>query len=480
MKTAAKATKIMSFLLALCLFMGLAGLLGTPVSAQAIGIPQPVLDARQSVVRIISVYSDEVGDFAVGSGFIVGEEDDYYVVTNYHVVEDARDVHIYYDTDKYVEGIIVREDPGRDLCVLEPKRNIPGAEIIPISERAIDTGIPVYALGFPFGADMLGLSYDDLMEGNIQLYSDKGSMTVTSGTISSVRVSRQVGYESQEVKVIVSDASISGGNSGGPLVDEYGHVVGINTLSYSGGGLMSVSIHYEELMDLLDDLDIYYITADGSIPLPEPEPEPVLIQILPFLLIGGGVLVAVIVVVVLMAGRRKKARQEQEALKGTVPLEAFENRFKKIDEVGVAGMTRNFLAQQLSVPGADLSLLLTPQNVLIGDSAISLKSQTPAVGANPLAVYPGFSGPDIYYGYSGAPAQVYFVGAMMYTLCYGRRPPEAMARTPEVPLFRQANTLRDIISSAMALDANARYADLPALLQALDYSLERIRDENHP
>lgn len=226
-------------------------------------VPELVMNARDGVVRIVVGIDGQLAAF--GTGFIVGTEDKYYVVTNHHVIEDTTDIWIMYDTGKYVEATIYEDSPRRDLCILKPKRKIPDAKVLPIQTDDFDTGAAVYALGYPGAADkMTGdyYRYEQLTD----IVADKSSMTITDGIISSIKTADTVGDSSHSVKIIQTNTAFSGGNSGGPLLDKDGNVVGINTFVMVGEGVSGIngSVHVSELMSVLRIKKIDYLTAEDA------------------------------------------------------------------------------------------------------------------------------------------------------------------------------------------------------------------------
>lgn len=137
-----------------------------------------------------------------GSGVIV--DADGYVLTNRHVIADGEDVTVTLSDGRRVSAIIVGTDPLTDLAVLK----IDSDRLIPIvwgdSDRC-KVGSPVWAVGSPFGLDR----------------------TVTFGILSGKH--RMVRASTQYQDFMQSDVAVNPGNSGGPLVDSRGTLVGINT-----------------------------------------------------------------------------------------------------------------------------------------------------------------------------------------------------------------------------------------------------------
>jgi len=158
-------------------------------------------------------YKQEVK--GIGSGFLISP--DGYIITNDHVAGNAAEITVTLTNGDRLKAQIVGSDPVTDICLLKVEgRNLPyltygDSDDIIIGEWAI-------ALGNPFG-----------------LFEINDKPTVTVGVISSTgmnlgRVSNRLYRE-----MIETDAAINGGNSGGPLVNGLGEVIGVNTLIFTGG-----------------------------------------------------------------------------------------------------------------------------------------------------------------------------------------------------------------------------------------------------
>lgn len=146
---------------------------------------------------------------SLGSGFIIDENG--YIVTNNHVVENADKIKIKLNNGKEYEGEVVGRDPKTDIALVKSKK-IHDIDIVRLGDSdSLEVGEWVAAIGSPFG-----LEY-----------------TVTAGIVSAKgRVIGSGPYDD----FIQTDASINPGNSGGPLVNMRGEVVGINTAIVSRGG----------------------------------------------------------------------------------------------------------------------------------------------------------------------------------------------------------------------------------------------------
>ena len=150
---------------------------------------------------------------ALGSGFIIDEKG--IVVTNNHVIQDAEDIIIRVNGDKEFKAKVIGSDPLSDIAILQLETN---EKFTPVKFGNSDNsriGDWVIAIGNPFG---LG-------------------GTVTSGIISARN--RSIGLSRYE-DYIQTDASINSGNSGGPLFDMNGDVIGINTAILGRSGSIGI------------------------------------------------------------------------------------------------------------------------------------------------------------------------------------------------------------------------------------------------
>jgi putative serine protease PepD len=151
---------------------------------------------------------------AQGSGFVY--DSDGHVITNYHVVDGASSISVtFWDGSKY-SAKVVGSDPSTDIAVL--KVDAPSSKLHPLSlgdSGALSVGDGVVAIGSPFGLEE----------------------TVTSGIVSALNRSISSASQFTISGAIQTDAAINHGNSGGPLLNMDGQVVGITTQieSESGG-----------------------------------------------------------------------------------------------------------------------------------------------------------------------------------------------------------------------------------------------------
>jgi S1-C subfamily serine protease len=142
-----------------------------------------------------------------GSGFVIDKEG--HILTNYHVIADARQVEVTMHNRKKYKATVVGTDPSHDLAVIQIK----APELIPAvlgDSRNLQVGQKVFAIGNPFGL----------------------AGTMTRGIVSSIRPVREPNGAMID-EAIQTDAAINPGNSGGPLMNWHGEVIGINTMILS-------------------------------------------------------------------------------------------------------------------------------------------------------------------------------------------------------------------------------------------------------
>lgn len=201
------------------------------------GVPKAVLQGRDSVVRIAAEYSD---GFTFGSGFVVAKRGkDTFVATNAHVVEDLPyAISILFDGGE-VEAQIYAMEEGRDLCIL--RCGAIDAKPLKLAQGTAGQGEAVYAIGFPSAADYLS---DTLAYGSEEA-------TITNGIVSAVRTATLVDFGPQ-VELLQINAAINSGNSGGPLFNEKGQVVGINTYNIQDSQGIFGAVSAKELRALME------------------------------------------------------------------------------------------------------------------------------------------------------------------------------------------------------------------------------------
>jgi serine protease Do len=168
---------------------------------------------------------------SLGSGFIV--HPDGYVVTNYHVVDRARQITVELLDGRKLPAELISSDPEADLAVLKihSDKPLPTLQLGDSSDLMI--GEPAIAVGNPLGF----------------------SHTVSTGIVSALhRDLKDEGGEVQLSDLIQTDAAINPGNSGGPLLNAYGQVIGINTAIRGDAQNIGFAIAVNRLRDMIPEL----------------------------------------------------------------------------------------------------------------------------------------------------------------------------------------------------------------------------------
>ena len=196
-----------------------------------------------AVVVVMADLGD--GSVSVGTGVIFSQ--DGYLMTNYHVVEGGQECTIALDNGRGYEAKYVAGDADSDLAVLKvDAQDLPAAAFG--DSDLLTVGDKVYAVGNPLGVELRG--------------------TLADGIVSAV--DRDVQVEGRSMTLLQTNAALNSGNSGGPLINEYGQVVGINTIKmtsrYSNIEGLGFAIPTSYMERIINDLMSY-----GSL-----QPEPVL------------------------------------------------------------------------------------------------------------------------------------------------------------------------------------------------------------
>ena len=177
-----------------------------------------------------------------GSGIIISEEG--YIVTNQHVISGASEVEVVLNTGSTYTASIVGQDEKTDLAVLkiETKDNEPLTAAVLGDSTDLEVGEPAVAIGNPMGMEFSG--------------------SVTAGIISAVN--RTMTIENRTYNLIQTDAAINSGNSGGALINQYGEVIGINSVKLSTTGVegMGFAIAISEAKPIINELmESGYVTG---------------------------------------------------------------------------------------------------------------------------------------------------------------------------------------------------------------------------
>ena len=159
----------------------------------------------QNINTVVSITTTHTGGSSTGTGVILTT--DGYLVTNAHVVEKAVTITVQLTDDRIFEASLIGRDEVSDLAVLR----IEATDLVCAEFGDSDilrVGDSVVAIGDPLGVDLRG--------------------TYTNGIISAIN--RDVAVDGRTMTLIQTNAALNSGNSGGPLINCYGQVIGINTM----------------------------------------------------------------------------------------------------------------------------------------------------------------------------------------------------------------------------------------------------------
>ncbi len=257
-------------------------------------------NAKTAVVRVLAEfnYGDGIVVYGWGSGFGVGalDKEPEYFVTNAHVIMDdygnlADTVYILLESNavkfdyqygewKLADGtkaegwvvvnteinpaksmectIVNKKDVSLypDVAVLKSEKPVSGRTCLALydSSEEVKTTQEIYALGYPGAIDDL----KDVVKGDVlqsTLSGEINDVVISDGIVSTMTTIPL--YDDE--KVIVHTAAINHGNSGGPLVDEAGYAVGINTYGVSDDNNLNASIYIDYAIDALDNAKVEYV-----------------------------------------------------------------------------------------------------------------------------------------------------------------------------------------------------------------------------
>lgn len=385
--------KVFSFLTILFLLTALL------TSASATELSGEVSGYRNGVVRFLTIsdYNPVTGSYmrGVGSGFVIGPKGGTsdIVITNNHVIDGADEIYIILDND-YKESIAFyggtddnvhaikceviytpRQSANNsiDYAIVRAASVVEARTAMPLmrSELAFP-GDTVFALGYPAVAD--NVTGENLTAGI-------DDVTVTRGAIS-----RFTTFDDAGAEVIQTDAYISKGNSGGPMVTEEGYVIGLNTWGIGDedeeNAQVNLALKINYVIDKLDELiedgtlagfeyelitDRNAAAADPTEETKEKEEESLLDN--PLLLAAGAAILIAVVAVILWKRQKPQAAQpapqQEQRQDVTVSVEALKQMPQQtVKEYRLVGLEGQFAGRRIALdrplrlgrhPGCELS-----------------------------------------------------------------------------------------------------------------------------
>ena len=190
-----------------------------PRSGDVLSIPEIYDRAARGVVQITSTsvvppqpdpygfgFGPQTEQRSLGSGFVYDKAG--HIVTNHHVVEGARSVEVSFSNNESMKARVVGTDPATDLAVLKVDARSRALTPLPLGDSEnVRVGEAVFAIGNPLGRER----------------------SITSGIVSALQREIDAGRRYRIGHVIQTDAALNKGNSGGPLLNVRGEVIGVNT-----------------------------------------------------------------------------------------------------------------------------------------------------------------------------------------------------------------------------------------------------------
>lgn len=400
-------------------------------------VPKAVLSARSALVRVCC--EKENGSAAYGTGFAVGEgEPITFIVTNRHVTQDGTAISVLCADALKVGASVYLENENTDLCVLKLSTPLHGLKPLVLEDtETAKTGDAIYALGFPSASDVISLDISAAAE----------DVTVTDGIISAVKTGK-LKEDGASVTLLQINASLSGGNSGGPLLSESGHVLGINTLAVLDAQDINAAVSADALGVMLSAAGIsYQRTSEQN-------------QTTTIIIIAAGVIM-IAAAILFLFGRKKQKKHDMVDISRHNAMRQIEDELKAI--LPVVEQVRELHRKRR------YGLDICPQNIVMSKHGAMLRIKSIRLNTDgAITPCPGFSAPERYTGGAVGPwTDVYAVSALVYKAMTGRILPPAFERSEETPLFdslvEKFQPLADAISDGLALDISHRLPTLDAL-----------------
>jgi S1-C subfamily serine protease len=397
------ASALFSALLALSLMLSIS----MTASAQSLN-----LDAKMGTVLVLTEKKTTEGmEYGWGTGFFVGEsgKDPQYLLTNYHVLGEffrlggaggASKLYVVYDgrieynqiigeleyegeiyefisdeestltKDAFEEVYFVDGDEEKDVALL--KINTPTNKRSPLSLIIPEdsfVGKQVYALGFPAAAELSINSVASFGE---------NSVTVTGGSIS-----RLITESGSGLNMIQTDTSINSGNSGGPLVDVDGAVVGINTLKSNLDTNLFYAVNVSEAIALLNKNSVAYeMYAE----------ETTSTNYLPIVIAVCAAVIVIAVIILVIVRNKKKTVPAKRAVPAKAAVEAAGATPPQVPNVPKTPVpAQRPILRSMAPQHAGMTVALSQQPLLIGRDAatcrIVFKEGTPAISSRHCQIY---------------------------------------------------------------------------------------------
>ncbi len=402
-------------------------------------VPEEVLFARAGLVRVCCEKED--GSAVLGTGFAVGQDEPVmFIVTNRHVTQDSKDISVLCADALKVGASVYLENENTDLCVLKLSTPLHGIKPLVLEDaKAAKAGDAIYALGFPLASDVI----------SIDIGASAEDVTVTDGIVSAEKTGK-LKEDGASVTLLQVNASLSGGNSGGPLLNGNGHVVGVNTLAVLDAQDINAALSADALTSMLSAAGIGYQSAS------EQAATHTITTI--FIVAAGTVIIAAGIIFLLK--RKKRTKNDLTEIHHN-PMGQIEDELQAI--LPVVEQVREQHKK------GRFGLDICPQNIVMSKKGALLRVKSIRLSAGGgITPCPGYSAPEWYTGGAVGPwSDVYAVSALVYKAMTGRKLPAAFERGPDETLFNglieKYQALADAISQGLFLDISRRLISLDTL-----------------
>lgn len=196
-------------------------------------------ESKNKINSVVAIFSDD----GFGSGVLISKEG--FILSNWHVIKGSKQLEVLLAQDKHAEVFrkvkIIKFDKSKDLVLLKLKDAPANLNFLSISANYPKVGDEVHAFGHP--------------EGEFWSYT-KGYLSAhrhnyTAKFINNVDKNIEESFDLFQGDVYQTQTPIFPGNSGGPLLNKFGNLIGINTFTNHGSSLMSFSITNEEIIKFL-------------------------------------------------------------------------------------------------------------------------------------------------------------------------------------------------------------------------------------
>ena len=223
----------------------------SPVAAE--NMPQTGISLQKiyadTIDSVVSIICKSKNSTSTGTGVVLDAKG--HIVTNYHVVDGAKSVEVMFSDNRVLPAMVVGKDQVSDIAVLFVETT--GLKPARFGDSStLQVGDAVVAIGDPLGVTLRG--------------------TMTNGIISAIN--RDITTQGRTMTLIQTNAALNSGNSGGPLINSYGQVIGINTMKIGdyvnqagveGLGFAIPSVTVKEVVDQL--LNQGYVTGRPALGL---------------------------------------------------------------------------------------------------------------------------------------------------------------------------------------------------------------------